>query len=430
MEEPPVADLRRIRADLEHFCAAIGRRLAGSPEEKRAAEYTADRFRGLGLENVALLPFRCKRWLPGAGKLDVVDPPGRPVEVEVVTHTPATPPEGVAGDLRFFEPADWEEDFRPTESLEGCIGLFYGGYGESARVFEQLHASPLEALLFVDTRLHTGWPVGNGLGEKFMRLVRKPMAYVSLLDAWALKRGGVRRVRLTASGRIEEAASHNVVGELPGSDPSGRIIVVSAHLDSVVAGVGADDDAAGMAAMLECARRLRSADRRHTLRFIGFGAEEQLSVGSTRYVREQVRDLDRAGFVCNFDSLAAWLGLSKVMCTGTPDLETYVKGIIAERLRFGEVYADACPYQDQFPFAAHGIPGVWFTRQTHLGGYWYHHSAHNSLENCSVEQIARTAAAACEVLRPLAARAEWPFPRRVSPELREKIARYLAELFD
>ena len=51
-------------------------------------------------------------------------------------------------------------------------------------------------------------------------------------------------------GRVD-----NVVGMLPGTDPTGAV-VLAAHYDSVAAGPGAADDAAGVAAVLETVRAL------------------------------------------------------------------------------------------------------------------------------------------------------------------------------
>ncbi len=416
-----------IERDMAFMCTTVGTRLAGSPEEERVADYMVGRFRALGLTNPRKLPFSCKRWLPGAAAVQVA-PAGPVLAAQQVTHSPATPPEGVEGGLLFLEPVDWENGLRCGDP-RGKIGLFLGGYGESERVFTELHQSELAALLFVDTRMQTAWPIANGVGERFMKHIAKPMAYLSLMDAYDLARARVERVRLTCSGAMEDAASWNAVADLPGDDPDGRVIVVSGHLDSVSIGQGADDNATGIAATLECARRLRKHERRHTLRFIGFGAEEQLSAGSSRYVREQAADLDRIAWVCNFDSIGAHFGLSEVMCTGTPEMEACVRAVVDTRLQYGTACADVCPYQDQFWFAAHGIPGVWFSRRTHLPGYWYHHSEHNNLDAVSCEETAWAAETACAILSELAASDTWPFPRAIAPAMQTKIEGYLRELF-
>jgi len=424
----------QIARDMEFICATVGTRLAGSPQEERVADYVLQRFGELGLARIEKLPFPCSRWLPGSAVLARRDAArsdqdkDRVVAAQQVTHSPPTPAEGVEGELVIFEPVDWETGLRRCD-LDGKIGLFFGGYGESAQVFQQVQESALAALVFVDTRLQTDWPIANGVGERFMALIRKPMAYISLMDAWALARDGVTRVRLTCTGHAEAGTSWNVAGELPGDDPDGKIIVVCGHIDSVAVAQGADDNASGMAAVLECARRLRKLERRHTVRFMGFGAEEQLSVGSSRYVNSQVKDLDRIGFTCNFDGIGAHLGISGVMCTGTPQMDAYISDIVDKRRQFGRVYPDVSPYQDQFWFTSRGIPGVWFMRKTHLQVFWYHHSPHNNLDVVSFDQIAWTAEIACELLGELVAGDRWPFSHEIAPELREKIEGYLAELF-
>ncbi len=429
MKQPvDAAGIEQIERDMKMFCEAIGNRLAGSPGEEEAAQYTATRFRELGLTDVGILPYDFKRWLPGRSELAVLDEPGREVDCLQITHSASTLAEGIEGDLVILEPVDWRDGLRYND-LAGKIALTPVSYGESAERFAELQDSDLAALLFVDDRLHVDWPIAEGMGEKFMGLVRKPMANLSPKDAWALARDGVRRVRLTATGAVEAGTSWNVVGDLPGTDADGRIIVVSGHLDSVVVGVGADDNASGMAAILETARLLHGRGGRHTVRFIGFGAEEQLSVGSWRYVKQQAADLDRIAFVCNFDSVAAWLGRSTAMTTGTPALDDYVRSIIEDRCRFAKVIPDASPYQDDFAFATRGVPGVWFGRMTHRIALWYHHSVENNLDVCSMERIALTARAACEMLGDLAAQGDWPFPREISPALQRKIDDYVRELF-
>jgi hypothetical protein len=69
--------------------------------------------------------------------------------------------------------------------------------------------------------------------------------------------------------------ARNVVAEVRGAARQDEIVVVGAHYDSVVGTPGADDNASGVAALLELARRFPpvSAPRR-TLRFVAFTNEE------------------------------------------------------------------------------------------------------------------------------------------------------------
>jgi hypothetical protein len=67
---------------------------------------------------------------------------------------------------------------------------------------------------------------------------------------------------------------HNVLGTLDGTDPARPWVVVGAHFDSVARSPGADDNASGVAAMLEAARLLVPARPAATVQFVGFNLEE------------------------------------------------------------------------------------------------------------------------------------------------------------
>ena len=92
----------------------------------------------------------------------------------------------------------------------------------------------------------------------------------------------------------------NVVATLPGTRPdsSGRLYVVGAHYDSVArnlldaqsAAPGADDDASGVAAVLELARVLSKREFPATIVFLAVAGEEQGMVGSAHWAEQARRD--------------------------------------------------------------------------------------------------------------------------------------------
>ena len=92
----------------------------------------------------------------------------------------------------------------------------------------------------------------------------------------------------------------NVVAVLPGSDPrhAGQSLVIGAHYDHLGRGEnngrqqdrgqlhpGADDNASGIAVMLELARSLEGKPLPRTLLFIAFTGEENGKLGSRHYIR-------------------------------------------------------------------------------------------------------------------------------------------------
>jgi hypothetical protein len=89
------------------------------------------------------------------------------------------------------------------------------------------------------------------------------------------------------SVRGEEA--FNVVGELPGNGTTSDIVVVGAHYDSTseqprVAAPGAEDNASGVAGLIELARVLSTSPPAATIRFVAFSGEEAGLFGSRDYV--------------------------------------------------------------------------------------------------------------------------------------------------
>lgn len=67
---------------------------------------------------------------------------------------------------------------------------------------------------------------------------------------------------------------HNVVAERRGTDLASEIVVLGAHYDTVPDCPGADDNASGIAGLLELARLFASKSPRRTMRFVAFANEE------------------------------------------------------------------------------------------------------------------------------------------------------------
>ncbi|MEJ6890817.1 M20/M25/M40 family metallo-hydrolase, partial [Bradyrhizobium diazoefficiens] len=95
-------------------------------------------------------------------------------------------------------------------------------------------------------------------------------------------------VTVRASATTEsnpEARTTNVIAESRGGDPN-KVLVVGAHLDSVVEGPGINDNGSGTAALLEVALQMSRLEikPRQQVRFAFWGAEESGLLGSEHYV--------------------------------------------------------------------------------------------------------------------------------------------------
>jgi hypothetical protein len=99
------------------------------------------------------------------------------------------------------------------------------------------------------------------------------------------------QVRTEVFEAAGESGNRNLIADLPGEDDSLPWVVIGAHWDStgsadagwigaVDPAPGADDDASGVAVVLELARLLSAVPRQSTVRFVLFDAEEQGLLGS------------------------------------------------------------------------------------------------------------------------------------------------------
>ncbi len=103
---------------------------------------------------------------------------------------------------------------------------------------------------------------------------------------------------------------YNVIAEIPGTDPElmDEVVMIGAHLDSWHAGTGGNDNAAGVAVMMEVMRIFKEleVEPRRTIRIALWGAEEQGLNGSRNYVREQFYDPADGGRKPDYDNFSAY----------------------------------------------------------------------------------------------------------------------------
>jgi aminopeptidase Y len=119
-------------------------------------------------------------------------------------------------------------------------------------------------------------------------------------------------VRLVADARIGSAPTRSIIAELPGSEPD-TVVMLGAHLDSVIDGPGINDNGSGVAALLEIARALRESHPRATIRLAFWSDEETGLHGSSHYVNGlSTTDRDALLVYLNADMLASPNGFAGV----------------------------------------------------------------------------------------------------------------------
>jgi Zn-dependent M28 family amino/carboxypeptidase len=99
--------------------------------------------------------------------------------------------------------------------------------------------------------------------------------------------------------------TYNVIAEKTGVNDN-NVVMAGAHLDSVLAGPGINDNGSGSAAILEAAEQLANFKPQNTIRFAWWGAEESGLVGSTNYVNGLSQaEKDRIALYLNFDMVGS-----------------------------------------------------------------------------------------------------------------------------
>lgn len=103
----------------------------------------------------------------------------------------------------------------------------------------------------------------------------------------------------------ENRTTWNVIAETD-RGRADNVVVVGAHLDSVVPGPGINDNGSGSATNLEVAVQMSKVKPRNTVRFIWYGAEELGLLGSTHYVSQLTQDqIDDIALNLNFDMVGS-----------------------------------------------------------------------------------------------------------------------------
>lgn len=400
----------------------IGVRLAGSPQERRAAEYLAAEFRKYS-SRVDILEYPVRERAVDAEKLEVeIDGVYREYPASLFSSAPSTGGEVREAELVWFDTATGYQ--RPDLSMLGGKAVVHlGCHIESEENYRRLMAADPEFILFTDTRYPGTIPLADGLFPAYVKKYGAvPSLNVAYMDVWQWAKRSAARARIRISGGVRESRTTVVVCEIPGSDPGAGVIYAGGHHDTQAGTVGADDNAIGSAAVVELARILAAAPHRRTLRLISFGAEEQLSWGSACYVRQFQREIRENGiFMCNFDTFGSAVGWAEHTLNTNAALEELITSVFHRNGIYFVRSAAPCPYTDQFPFAACGVPGIWIYRKNCAAGTFYHHRADNDAEVIDFRQSARQVCAAAQLLSELADREDISAFRGIPAALQQRI---------
>ena len=165
--------------------------------------------------------------------------------------------------------------------------------------------------------------------------------------------------------RVPGGRTPNVIASPPGFDDTARHRIVGAHLDTVPQAPGAEDNASGIAVMLELARVYAGSER--SVRFIAFTSEEPRGSGDNLHhfgSRAYVNRLDRP----QREAVRAMVSLDRVgvrgrdvpLCTGGPGT-LRVRGQLAAAGREADVPTSLCHdnrASDHWSFERNDLPAA------------------------------------------------------------------------
>jgi hypothetical protein len=324
----------QVMETLYNLTDVIGPRLTGSPQAKRANEWTRDQFTRWGLANAHLegYPFgrgwsfsSCqirltaphpavllaypKAWTPGTQ--GVVH--GQVMEVKIETEKDLDQYRGkVAGKIllladtrdpnrpTFPEPPERyskddltklgeyeireERDFRRRALERYKLRQAFNKLLETEKVVATLEVSPRPNGIVVVSGGGSRKP-GESTGTTALVLSAESYNEISrLLDH---DEPVELDVDVAARFHDDDPQAYDTLAEIPGTDKKDEIVMAGAHLDSWHSGTGATDNAAGSAVVMEAARILKAlgVKPRRTIRFALWTGEEQGLLGSRAYVQ-------------------------------------------------------------------------------------------------------------------------------------------------
>jgi hypothetical protein len=255
---------------MEHVEALVrlGPRPAGRLNEKRAAQYVADRFREMGLR-AEIEPFTFESFEVSGVQARAGGEKLQPVGIGMDPYGAGLSYEGPYVLLDSRKPSTWPDR-------------------------ELVEDRAVVTAATDDTSLHFRVAA---LGPRFI-------VYLSPSEFLRLQGHNAHELSLSVDGRLAKGRSSNVVAHLGAPLPAPQIIL-GAHMDAYRECPGANDNATGVGALLELARYFKGLDSLpgFGLSFIVFGAEELGVLGSRRYVAEHAEDLESLVLVLALDNL-------------------------------------------------------------------------------------------------------------------------------
>jgi Zn-dependent M28 family amino/carboxypeptidase len=270
-----------------------GTRASGTPGFEASAEYVKGRLEAAGYEVTEqefTFPFSRER---SPAELDQLAPAvasyetstlqlsgsGDVTGVLVPTTDVQIPPAGASSGC---EPAD----FVPASPDEPQVALVQRGTCTLGEKVVNAEAAGYDAVVLFNEGVAGRVDVLTG---RLTGPAGVPVVGLGFADGAALyaaTQAGPVTMRVFTDNEVDlDRTTSNIIADTPGGDPD-KVLVVGAHLDSVLEGPGINDNGSGVAVTLEVAEELAEhrVRVRQKVRFAFWGGEESGLLGSEHYV--------------------------------------------------------------------------------------------------------------------------------------------------
>lgn len=399
MAQWPSLDRASVASLVDEICG-IGNRFVGTAGEAAARSFLLDRFNAAGLQRVRTEPVELLSYEAVGATCEILKP-FQTLRAVGLQYTASAQAEGVA--IYVGRPSnidDLTDILARLPPLNGRIAVMHSYW---PWLFAELLVKKGVAGIVVISETPGGtishltaqlYPVptapsfeGRPLAVPGVTIDRDDGAQLLTYVA-----NGVVRLRIEHSARYKPFTSGNVVGEIPGA--TDECVVVGAHYDTQLEGVGAQDNATGLAALVALADRWAGQDFRRTLKLVAFCAEEPGMWGATDYCRRHEADLRSTVAMINLDALA-WALPGRRALLADPGIADYAVARAAEIGWEIEDLTNASLLRaaDLNPFIDAGVPACWFWRFPPQHPY-YHSSGDVPalLDMAAVSEVANVAA--------------------------------------
>jgi Zn-dependent M28 family amino/carboxypeptidase len=427
--------------NLSVLCDDFGSRFGGTEGERQAAEFIMAKFKEYGLSNIHLEPIEYLGWTRGEIVLEIIEPVRKTIPCISLPHSPPVEMEATIVDLGEGAPDDFE--LRAEEINGNFVMVTSEMYPKGIKrwvhrgeKFGRTVLAGASGFIFVNHYPGYG-PATGGISYKGkgapipgISINKEDGAFIQRLA----KRKGAVKIRLSTTDELKPMTSWNVIGDLPGSQHPGEIVMMGSHYDGHDISQGAGDPASGVAAVMEAARVLGKYGQTlpRTIRFALWGVEEIGLYGSKAYVKEHLDSLGNIRFYLNMDA-AGVVDPKDINLHEWPELQGKFDRYRDEMALDFSVGQNFHTASDHYPFLLEGVAtgGIESVRKSRTGR-GYGHTRYDTVDKVSQTGLRDAASMAARLVFRVALDEDWPVSTRdkdAVAELMDKPAQRQAQDF-